>query len=90
MLVHSYLYEIAGEPIISDAKWDAWAKELAELIKANPEALDKHLYGQAFRGWTGDTASILIPYFDETIKCRAQLAYFCATGKRLLNTPVNA
>ena len=83
MLVHSYLYEIVGKPIISDNLWDSWAKELAVLLKDNPEELKEHTYGEAFKDWTGDTASILIPYFDDTIKCRAQLAYFCAKGERL-------
>ena len=31
MLVHSYLYYKASQPIITDHKWDEWAKELKEL-----------------------------------------------------------
>jgi len=78
ILVHSYLYEIMGEPIIEDSYWDYLAKDLATLIKQYPEALKEHPYGKAFEGWTGDTASVLIPYFDETIKYRALLAKACA------------
>lgn len=82
MLVHSYLYEVMGEPIISDFLWDSWAKELAMLIKQYPDSLKEHPYGKAFEDWTGDTASVLIPYFDETIKCRALLAKACAKKGR--------
>lgn len=78
ILVHSYLYEIMGEPIISDYLWSKWAKELSSLLKQYPEAIDEHPYGKAFEGWTGDTASVLIPYFDETIKYRALLTKACA------------
>ena len=78
MLVHSYLYEVLGEPIISDSQWDAWAKQLSTLLKQYPEAIEEHPYGEAFRDWSGDTASILIPFFDDTIRCRALLAKACA------------
>lgn len=81
ILVHSYLYEVMGEPIISDAIWDKWAKELSSLLKQYPEAIDEHPYGKAFKDWTGDTASVLIPFFDETIKCRALLAKACKKGR---------
>lgn len=77
ILVHSYLYEILGEPIIEDSYWDYLAKDLARLLKQYPEAIDEHPYGRAFKDWTGDTASVLIPFFDETIKCRALLAKAC-------------
>lgn len=81
MLVHSYLYEVMGEPIIEDSYWDYLAKDLARLIKQYPEALKEHPYGKAFKDWTGDTASVLIPFFDETIKCRALLAKACKKGR---------
>lgn len=81
MLVHSYLYEIVGEPIISDRLWDIWAKELSTLLKQYPESIEEHPYGQAFKDWTGDTASVLIPFFDETIKYRALLAKACVSKK---------
>ena len=81
MLVHSYLYEVMGEPIIEDSYWDYLAKDLARLLKQYPEAIDEHPYGKAFKDWTGDTASVLIPFFDETIKCRALLAKACKKGR---------
>jgi hypothetical protein len=81
ILVHSYLYEILGEPIISDVLWDKWAKELSSLLKQYPEAIEEHPYGKAFKDWTGDTASVLIPFFDETIKRRAMLAKACKKGR---------
>lgn len=81
MLVHGYLYEILGEPIISDSLWDSWAKELSLLLKQYPETIEEHPYGKAFKDWTGDTASVLIPFFDETIRCRAMLAKACKKGR---------
>ena len=37
ILVHSYIYYELNTNLISDATFDEWAKELAQLIKNNPD-----------------------------------------------------
>jgi hypothetical protein len=56
VLVHSILYYRYDSPLISDATFDSWARELAALQKAHPELAEEVAYmRERFRGFTGNT-----------------------------------
>ena len=38
VMIHSCIYYVLDQNIISDDLWDKWAKELQELMKKNPDA----------------------------------------------------
>ena len=80
ILVHSYLYSIENA-IIDDYQWDCIAKNLVKLINENREVAKELPYYNQFESWTGDTSMDLT--YDEPIRHRAQLAYYCKTGRRL-------
>lgn len=67
MLVHSYLYYIMDESVISDGKWQEWADELVELQKQK-KIID--FYDDVFADWDGSTGMHLPQ--DDWIKKRAQ------------------
>ena len=47
ILVHSYIYYILNDNIISDAQWSAWAEELEQLQKDYPkESSEVELYDE--------------------------------------------
>jgi hypothetical protein len=54
MLVHSYLYYVKDDPIISDDQWQAWADELTQLQNDNPK-LKIGYYDKEFFDWDGST-----------------------------------
>ncbi len=47
ILVHSYIYYVLNDNIISDAQWSAWAEELEQLQKDYPkESSEVELYDE--------------------------------------------
>jgi len=66
MLLHSYLYYVIDDTIISDDKWQQWADELVELQK---QKSDIGFYDDAFRDWSGSTGMHLP--FDQWVIDRA-------------------
>ena len=56
MLVHSYLYYVLDENVISDGKWQEWADELTELQKQKKTI---GFYDKEFSDWTGATGTHL-------------------------------
>lgn len=55
MVIHSYLYYVLDNPIISDNQWQAWADELANLQTEHPDCCKIKYYDREFSDWTGDT-----------------------------------
>jgi hypothetical protein len=53
MVVHSYLYYVLDQPIVSDATWQRWADELVQLQAAHPGPVN--VMDPDFADWTGDT-----------------------------------
>lgn len=53
MFVHSHLYYNLDHNIISDAQFDYWAKELAQLQQDYPGNLG--FYDKHFKNWNGST-----------------------------------
>lgn len=58
MLIHSHLYYRLNTSIISDAQFDKWAKELAEIPHK-----EIGFYDTEFKGWDGSSGYHL-PYSD--------------------------
>lgn len=64
ILVHSVIYYMMDDSIISDATWAKWAKELEELQKQYPDIAEQCVYADAFRGFDHSTGFNL-PLHDE-------------------------
>jgi len=53
MLIHSYLYYVLDQPIVSDHQWQQWADELVELQLSNKVQIG--FYDAEFCDWNGST-----------------------------------
>ena len=70
MLVHSYIYYVLNDNIISDSTWNKWAHELAVLQKKYPKTSKKVPYYKQFKDWDGSTGAFLD--FDDNIAGKAE------------------
>ena len=70
LLVHSCIYYNLNSNIISDKKWDEWAKELLALQQQYPEIASKVDYADAFADWDASTGAFL-PLDDEWVVAKA-------------------
>lgn len=70
MLIHSYIYYVLDDNIISDATWSRWAKELSQLQKKYPKTSKKVPYYKQFKNWDGSTGAFLD--FDDITVARAE------------------
>ena len=52
MLVHSYLYYVLDDPIVTDQEWQKWADELTDLQKQEKTI---GFYDKEFSDWDGST-----------------------------------
>ena len=64
VLIHSIIYYILDDSIISDATWGKWAKELEKLQNTYPEIAEQCVYADDFRGFDHSTGFNL-PLHDE-------------------------
>lgn len=64
VLVHSIIYYILDDSIITDAKWTQWATELEELQKQYPDIAEQCVYSDAFRGFD-HSSGFDLPLHDE-------------------------
>lgn len=55
MLVHSYIYYILNDNIISDDTWTKWGHELKDLQEKYPNESALVKYAEQFKNWTGST-----------------------------------
>jgi hypothetical protein len=60
MLVHSYLYYVMDDSVVTDGKWQDWANELVALQK---QKTDIGFYDEEFSNWDGSTGMDL-PHDD--------------------------
>jgi hypothetical protein len=67
MLIHSYLYYVMDENVITDDKWQQWADELTELQK---QEIVIGFYDEVFADWNGSTGMHLPK--DKWIQRRAK------------------
>lgn len=71
LLVHSCIYYILDDSIISDSTWSAWAAELVELQQKYPEIAETVCWHEAFSGFDGSTGFDL-PLEDEWVLNKAR------------------
>lgn len=71
LLVHSCIYYILDESIISDSTWSRWAAELVELQQRYPEIAETVCWHEAFQGFDGSTGFDL-PIEDEWVLNKAK------------------
>lgn len=64
VLVHSIIYYIMDDGIVTDAKWTQWATELEELQKQYPDIAEQCVYADAFRGFD-HSSGFDLPLHDE-------------------------
>lgn len=71
LLVHSCIYYILDDSIVSDATWSKWAAELVELQQRYPEIAETVCWHEAFSGFDGSTGFDL-PIEDEWVLNKAR------------------
>lgn len=59
MLVHSYIYYVLDDNIVSDDDWQRWANELRDLQNQYPEYCKINFFDKEFSDWNGDTGAML-------------------------------
>lgn len=70
ILVHSCIYYQLNSNIVSDEKFDEWAKELEKLMKENP-GLYSDRFDYAFENWDSSSGYDL-PYRDPWVMGQAE------------------
>lgn len=66
LLIHSRIYYELNYNIISDKKWDEWARELKTLQEQYPNISEKVMWYDAFKDWDANTGAFL-PLQDEWV-----------------------
>ena len=74
LLVHSCIYYVLDQNIISDEQFDKWAYELVNLMKKHPDAYSDR-FDFAFESWDGTTG------FDSPVRD----PWVVSTAQMLLN-----
>ncbi len=69
ILVHSYIYYVMDDSIVSDEQWSRWAQELLWLTQEFPDIAKKAVYANEFEGFEWSTGFDF--KYDEKIKNRA-------------------
>lgn len=87
ILVHSYIYYELDQNIVSDAKWSAWAKELAELQQKYPNMSKKIPYAEQFVDWDGSSGAYL-EYDESIIDTAERLLTYTTMPKRVVKKSV--
>ena len=59
LLVHSRIYYTLNHNVVSDKKWDQWAKELVRLQNDYPGVAEKIVWHEAFADWDGCSGAFL-------------------------------
>jgi hypothetical protein len=72
MLIHSCIYYVLDDNIVSDHKWQAWAFELAKLQDENPSECKLNFFDEYFVGWTGATGGSHLPLKNGWVYRKAQ------------------
>jgi NAD-dependent DNA ligase len=81
LVVHSYVYYVLSENIVSDDTWQRWANELVQLQAVYP--LPTGVYDDEFEDWTGATGMHL-PHDEFAINKARHLLQ--ARGERCATT----
>ena len=71
MLIHSCIYYEMDRNIITDKKWDEWARELKKLQEDYPDISRQVMYYAEFKDWDASTGAFL-PLKDEWVVKKAK------------------
>ena len=71
ILVHSCIYYHLNGNIVSDAKWDKWAKELVIIQRDYPDISKQVCWYDAFKDWDASTGAFL-PITDDWVVMKAK------------------
>lgn len=82
ILVHSVIYYVLDDNIISDNTWSKWASELVELQKKYPDISSTCDYAKAFENFDGSTGFNL-PLDDEWADRQAHYLLYLRDKKNL-------
>ena len=70
MIVHSAVYYVFNDNIVSDSKWSQWGRELKDLQEKYPDIASKVIFAEAFKDWDASTGFNL-PIHDNWVTKRA-------------------
>jgi NAD-dependent DNA ligase len=70
MIVHSAIYYIFNDNIVSNSKWSQWGRELKDLQEKYPDVASKVIFAEAFKDWDASTGFNL-PIHDDWVTKRA-------------------
>lgn len=73
MLVHSFIYYVLDDSLVSDDTWQKWANDLVELQKEYPRPIK--FYDDEFKDWDGSTGCHL-PIDHWVQKVANRLVYY--------------
>lgn len=71
MLVHSRIYYVLDENIVSDDTWQKWANELRDLQEQYPQYCKIGFFDREFATWNGDSGAFL-PLNDPYVVTKTQ------------------
>lgn len=74
MLVHSYIYYVLDDNIVSDDTWQKWANELTDLQNTYPKLSKIDFYDREFATWNGDSGAFL-PLNDNYVIHKSMQVY---------------
>lgn len=73
MIVHSAIYYVFNDNIVSDSKWSQWGRELKDLQEKYPDIASKVILAEAFKNWDASTGFNLPIHEDWVTKRAIQL-----------------
>lgn len=76
ILVHSCIYYEFDTNIISDAKWNEWAKELVDLQRQYPEESSAVIWNDVFQDFDGSTGMDLPVKNSWVMNKASELLYY--------------
>lgn len=71
LLIHSCIYYHLNGSVISDKKWDEWARELCNLQSQYPEISRQVTLYEYFKDWDASTGAFL-PIALSWVVCKAE------------------
>lgn len=74
MLVHSYIYYVLDDNIVSDDKWQKWANELRDIQNQHPTLCRIDFFDREFATWNGDSGAFL-PLKDPYVIYKSMQVY---------------
>lgn len=74
ILIHSFIYYRMNSSVVSDAQYDQWARELAELQAKYPEIARDCVYAKYFEDFSESVTGFNLPlHLPEVVSTGLQL-----------------